>query len=634
MNKIKKLEKLLGIKLQPYEYGEREKNSYKINKQFNKIHELYLNEVHLENFDNIIDISGLTIKDSTVNSLSELLKLKKLYRLTLENVIFEDFGNKTILNETLLNITIKNVNFNAVNLINCIGIKFASFSNCKIDNSYALSKLPNLYQLDFNNCKLEKLESNSKNTSNSRNLQWLDISNMTFENIQSFLCFQKTKSIRLTNCNVKSISDLYLFKELESFHIDSNTNIEYTDKTTYRHSSIYCEILQSEQVINFKNIFPIIHYIDKLHLENLKVDRLELIENFINVKHLSFEKSDVYLDSFLDLSSNIETLRLQDSTLKKTKYLDKFTKLKTIETNSGEGGIDSLKELLPLKNQLKTLISFDDELKDLGIINNFQQLELLQINGAESKALGQILSLEQLKHLYLYVDFDDDEEITINLKNLKSIDRLNFSNYNVTYKGFEHLKELKALRVAYDFQKINPFPKMEKLERLQFKGEGEITISSKEFPNLRELKIEGDAIIALDVPSLEILECPYIKDFSEVTEMPNLKKLCIKETDKLSDVLHKVPNLTHLQIKDFKRTNLDVFTVLRKLEYFDFSNEYLDSNENIIDIKALNSFPNLKEANISGLEKLESQLNNPEIAVYFRMPYIHFHIYKEDDLWI
>ncbi|WP_435263868.1 hypothetical protein [Tenacibaculum sp. nBUS_03] len=636
-NKVKELEDILGVKLEPYEYEKREKNSYQIYKQFNQdkdIHKLYLNNLHIESFNNVNNIFGLTIKDATISSLSELLKIKNLYRLTLENVSFENSDNEIILNETLLNITIRNTTFNAVSLINCIALKFAFFTNCKIDHSYAISELPKIYQLEFNNCSLEKLEHYTKHSNYSKNHQWLRISNMTFENINSFICFQETKNITLINCNIKYISDLYLFEKLDSFHIDSNTNTEYTAKTTHKHQKIYCKILQSEQVINLKNIFPIIHYIDKLHFENLKVDKLDFIENFINVKYLSFDKSDVYLDSFLDISSNIETLNLQDSTFKKTKYLTKFTKLINIETNS-ETGINSLKELLPLKDQLKTFISFDDEFKDIDIINQFQQLDLLKVNGAESSSLNQILSMENLKSLYLYIDFEEKEEITtINLKELKNIERLNLCNHNVNYEGFKHLKELKSLRVKYDFQKISPLPTLEKLERLQIDGEEKITLSSKEFPNLKELSIQGDNIIKIELTNLEILECPYVKHFNSFGKMLNLKKLYIQDTDKLSEILTNTPNLTHLRIDELKQTNFSILKSLQKLEYLDFSNEYLSLNENIIDITALNYLLNLKEVNLFGFKKLENQLNNPEIAVYRGIGQIHFHIYEEDDLWI
>ena len=178
---------------------------------------------------------------------------------------------------------------------------------------------------------------------------------------------------------------------------------------------------------------------------------------------------------------------------------------------------------------------------------------------------------------------------------------------------------------------------MEKLERLNFSGEGEISLSLEEFPNLKELKIEGDIIIKLDLPTLEVLECPYIERISDFGKMPNLKKLHITNTEKLSDILNNTPNLTHLQIENLNQTSFKILKSLKKLEFLNFSNEYLELGyiiSDITDIKVLNCLPYLKEVNLFGFEKLEEQLNNPEVAVYYGMTQIHFHIYDEDDLWI
>ncbi len=624
MKEINRLEEVLGIKLEPYKYGERIENAYSI---FKDRIDLHLNNVSVNNLGGVKNIHNLTIKNSIISDLTELLKTN-IRVLNLENATIK--SDKPYTNNTLTTLYIRNTNFNARGLKKCLELKILFFTDCTIYNSYKIAEIPKLYQVKFDRCKLEQLE---KHTISSSEKHWfLDIANMSFDNINSFLCFKNVIRIGLENCKIKSISDLYLFKNIEEFDIDSNTSIENTEKTIFEHNKIKCNITQKEQEINLKNLFSIAHYIDTLNFINLTRKKLNCIEEFTNVKHLSFEESDVFLDCFLKIASNIETLKLDESTFEKTECIDKFTKLTSIFTNSSEKGIYSLKELLPIKHQLKSFISFDDELKDVEIINEFQKLELLQLCGIKCGGLAQILTLGNLKHLYLDINLEEDDTLTIDLGKLKSIERLNLCN-DTLYIGFEHLTKLKSLRVESNFQKISPLPKMEKLDRLHFEGKGEIKLSSKEFPNLRELKIEGEILITLDLPSLEILEMSGETKIKDLGKLPNLKKMSINQVEDFEKVFKETPNLKYIKFQGMEQEDLQAVQQLKNIEYIDLYDEIYSENK-ITDISVLNKLLNLKEVNLANKEHLSNQLDEKSKAVYHWLNTTHFKVYEEDDLWI
>ena len=649
MSVIKKIEEIVGVKLEKEKYGDlydpNQKNTYSMRKDH--IDSLRLDDVTVNDFSDLLPylekVSHFNIHNSTIQNFSDLLKLN-CYYLYIDNITFKNNICDTI-GKLPGHLTIINTKFDATCLryfkkTNFIGFHQVELKNCHIDNIQELNSLEPISLLI-----LDKITFNyhSKKTI-KKSTKRISLHNMIFEDL-SFLPFKESlENIEFENCQIGSISQFNKFSNLKEVQIDSDTTIE--DKFIHENTSnkkIDFILKQGKQPLNLREIISIKKYVHQLQLNDYKKNTLDYIEEFKQVKRLSFYKSTVYLNAFLPIANQIKSIYFEESKIlnySAFKYFKNLIKLQSKCYEEDNNGIRNFKKLLPLKNQLKVLdICEFQEIKEPHFIEELTTLQSFKIEyEVPVQTAKHILNLNNLTKLSLSVE---DTEHALNLKQLNSIEFLMIKT-KVNCIGFEYLKNLKSLKIGNQIESpaidINTFPKMESLERLNIVSYNREVKGLEQFPNLEALKIKGSPKIRLTtLKKLKILDlenCSF-EDFSKFEELPNLEKLDLSSLCSEINLkgFYKFKNLKYLTFLESKLNDITHLEPLKKLQYLDlFSTE-------ISDIKVLNTLPNLKGVNISTWSHLkyfdlEEQLENKNIIIECALPFRYFNIWEEDEFGI
>jgi len=657
MKAIQKIEEFLGIRLEERQYGKdynpNQKNTYKIRQEY--IESLRLYNVVIDDFSKLLPylkkLRYFEINHSTVRNFSDLLQLQYYHDLRLDNVVFENYRCDTIgilpWHLQFFNMKLDAMGLKCFKKTNIVGFKQVEFKNCHIDNIQALDSLEPVSLLIFDKITFTHKAQKASKKATRR----LSIYNTSFENL-SFLPFQDSlTNIDLENCQIGSMAELNQFPQLKKLAFDSDTTIE--DKSVLENPSdknIFCTITQGKKSLDLRIINPLKNYVDKLQLANYTEKGIDFIEGFKKIKHLSFYESKVYIDAFLPIAKQIESISLTNSTMENTEAFSEFTKLTNFQTKNYEEnceGLQTFKNLYPLKNQLKELDIYESEqtIKDSHLITEFTVLETLKIGYDVSMQTAEyILTLQNLKKLFLRIDTEEEDENkvqTLNLEHLKQLEFLSLDTGIANVVGFEHLQKLKSFKIedttTTETIDINSLPKIESLKRLNIESYDYEIKGLAQFPNLEALRIKGSPKIKLyRLENLKVLDLENsgIQDFAGFEELSKLEKLGLAsfyEKVSLED-LYKFPNVKLLTLLESEVKNNDIshLAPLKKLQYLDLY------DTGVSDVRVLNTLPNLKEVNIATRTdaNLEAQLDKPEIAIYCGLPSICLIIWEEDEFGI
>ncbi|WP_123947356.1 leucine-rich repeat domain-containing protein [Chryseobacterium pennae] len=233
-------------------------------------------------------------------------------------------------------------------------------------------------------------------------------------------------------------------------------------------------------------------------------------------------------------------------------------------------------------------------------MKHFNALEKLWIDVDSIELAQDILSIESLKDLYLNI-FGLKQKIKrpiiLDLQQLKNVEKLHLdSNDDIYFKGISHLKSLKMLELDNDgdLQELTTLPL---LEKLVVKEE----IINK-FPKLEQVKI-------LD------LHVPENYEVSSLEKFPNLEKL---ELNLWSNQKIAINGLEKLKTIVFDYINFDDIVSFENLP----SLEELDLTEcGVSDFSKLKNLTSLKKLNlenngIKSLEGIENLKNLEQLAFY------------------
>ena len=646
MNAIQQIEEILDIKLEKKRYGKsydpNQKNTYSARKEH--IESLRLDNVMIDDFSKLLPhlekLRHLEINHSTIPNFSALLE-RNYADLRLDNVVFKnnDCNTTDKLPRHLIfsNMTLDATCLSCIKKNNVIGFRQVEFKNCHIDNIQEIDNLEQISLLIFDKITYTHIPKKASKKATRR----LMVHNTSFADV-TFLPFSESlENIEFENCQIGSIAGLTQFPKLDEIRIDSNTTIE--DKSTPEtpfHNEIACIITQGKRPLDLRELISMKDSIYTLHLHNYEERSIDFIKEFKNIKHLSFYESKVYIDAFLPIAKQIETISFTQSIIKKYNYFGYFKNLISFEsTNYDEDnrGLRTFKKILPLKRTLKVLEIYDHQkIHASHLIKEFTALESLKIAyEVPVQTAEYILTLQNLKKLSLSIE---EKAYTLSLEKLKKLEFLILETEG-NFVGFEHLKHLKSLKIGESVSEptidVNTLPRMESLKRLNLVSYDYEIKGLEQFPNLEALKLKGSPKVKLGkLEKLKVLslENSSIEGFSTFEELPSLEKLDLSSIySKLNlEGFHKFRSLKYLTFLESEVDDISHLEPLKKLEYLDL---YCTK---ISDVRVLNTLPNLKEVNLAvlGSNNLEEQLDKPEIAIYCGLPAINLWIWDEDEFGV
>ncbi len=643
MTKLKKIEKLLGIKLEVQKYGAsydpNQKNTYAGTEEH--IHRLRLDGIVIENLSTLFDYTGelsaLTILNSTIPNFSDLLAFNAYY-FTLDNVTIKNNDCKTK-GKLPGHMKILNMQLDA-KALNCFekskigGFRQVEFSNCKIDNIQYLGSIPQISYLILDKITFTYEPLKEEIISG---IFRMSVYNSKLDHI-SFLPFKKElSSIEFGSCKIKSLSGLEEFPNIKAISISTDTQVSNKETLKNRHKrNILCNVFHVKKPFDLEQVLPLKKYITNLELSHFRGEKLENLKEFKRIKHLEFNGGNINLETFIPITQQIKSISFYRTTFKNHAYFEHFKNLVSIKlTNFSKGkkSLQSFERILPLKNQLKELTIYDvEKIKDAHLLETFTAFESLDLNKISFKDAEHILQLQNLKKLRLSVLSKKKENL--NLEQLTNLEYLKLDT-DILFKGWEHLHKLKSLQLESDKIDIKYLPKMENLERLNITNYSKKFKLSSQFPNLKYLRIKGCKKLELKtMKKLEVLDLENsgISDLSTIEKQPRLKKLDL--SSQYNDIslkgLYKFPNLRVLSLMESNIKDIVDLEPLKKLEYLDL---YATS---VSDVKVINTLPNIKEVNLAtySKENLENQLDRPEIVVYVGLPTLYLSIWEKDEFGI
>lgn len=665
---LKQLEQTLGIQLEKRRYDRRffQTNTYTGYGGF--VRELKLRDCVLSS-DALLPLSDglleLTLINCSIDSLAGLRRLKKLEKLSLDNVTIQQ--KEENLNPELADTEYRSQHFvlslkdmfieHLADYRYLVGEPrslYLSLFQCTIANFQEINLLQGLTDLKLTAVKIEQSERDSEYPEpHDRSFTRLELSEMELENLEVLVpVSNQVTSLGIDDCTLQSLSQIHRFEKLESLSVNSQTTISDRQMPVDLGLSFRIDLWISndaEEAYDLYQLSGIAPYVKSLGFGGYVRHKPDGLKLFTNLETLEFGSSTVTLRDFLPVAHQIKTLELDTSVLNASKSLTKFTRLeKVIVKNWREKGLRDLKKLLPLKNQLKELEISEDGLKNTEVITEFKALESLDIEVASMKTALGILTLPLLKKLELQVSEKTDKTFTFNLKKLSQLEEMSFISENrITLKGLEYAKELRKLWLGENCKvegihllekleylevtlnrrlDIHRIPEMKSVKRLKINAKFRPIYSLENFPNVEKLEITwGDELAIGKLEKLKVF-LPGVLDLETTTcldQLPNLEQLDLSCSN-YSTIknLDKLPNLKILDLRENEIESLDGLENLKNLEQL---NLY---GNNISDIRVLNQLPRLKEVNIAWNniteEQVALQLEKPEIAIFRYVPHVPF----------
>ncbi|GEM_PF-1091027 len=554
-------------------------------------------------------------------------------------------------------------------------IEYVTFTKCTVSNIHELNLFPRLYSLTINDSDFIASANDIQYQRKSKGkFTHLDFKNMKLKDFDLFIPISDGLTVlRLNNCEVESLKSICQFSDLKRLYLHANLHVN--DRSIPDHtvnSFELAECIIEPKSSNWGKVSPLLDFNTELltsiapYTRSLTIEGHNLInahhlKHFSRLKELYFKKCSIDLDHYTSIAPQIQQIVFKTTTIKNQDTFQYFTNLEDLEfsTKTLDIGPIDFQKLLPLKRHLKRLDISDPDvmelLENVDVLKHFTALEKLEITTNSLELAQDVLSIQSLKALDLYIDEQTPEILEtaiLDVQQLKSIEKLHLRPYDpIPFKGLGHLKYLRTLNIASDadvenlntlplLEKlsieggavINKLPRLEQVKVLDIRMEEGCEVTAlKNFPNLEKLQLSNtEEEQKIDISGLEnlkvlVCECYDVDSIVAFKNLPSLEELdlCCRGIS----ILPKLDKLTHLKILNLSENQIENIEGLENLKNLEHLNLY--DNE-ISDFSILNKLPKLHEVNVCGngikKEVIEKQLDKPEILIWYGLPYTPFSI--------
>ena len=442
--------------------------------------------------------TSLTIADTSVDSLEDLVFFQNLQILSFENLTLDNLDGiefcKDILTLQIQNCNIidcskirylnqitllginnakGNINYNMLidSLKGIETLKILKLNSMNIDSMERIKELNNnIEQLEMGNNKITKIEG----LEDKRKLNILILNNNEISELTGLENQQKLQRLWLTGNKISNITPLYKNEELISLKLTNNPDIkpnreEYTEE------------------------------------EKIKLDKIGKI--------LDKKNGEILLDvDKLMLFTNYKRLVLQGQNLTTLEPLEGLTQLEYLDLNYNSITLEDTKskEILTSMKNLETLCIEGNNIINLTPINELENLKILMMEKANKNGS---CNLEQIENIISNLNSFRADQSTIDTLvncNKEKITRLNFSNLVIQklpdLTQFKYLEDLRILEVGeskLDKSMISEIKSLKSLTLIKMHGR---MIDFSKLINLTNLDLRGNTLWSEDLENLKALK--------------------------------------------------------------------------------------------------------------------------------
>ena len=450
--------------------------------------------------------TSLSISDSEIDSLQDLIFFPNLEKLSLENMTL----------------------YNLEGIENCIKIQKFYTTSTEIKDYRKLSKLPvlNVFSVLY-----------GKNV----NLNNVIDSLKTAKNLEYF-------SINVTPLETKSMKKIgELSNNLKSIYLRRTNNIEKIEGLENKINLIELN-LQGNKISNIEGLEKCTK-LKHLNLEDNKISKIDNIENLENLTELILGRNQ--LVDILNADKNINLIKLD------------LTKNPNIKSNRNEykkeeiERLDKIQEIIIVRNG-KIYIN-------PGQLKLFKGYKYLNLGNSDISTLECLEGQTELESLSLYmcknITLADQKSQEI-LKEMKKLKELELTGSNVeNISAINELRNLTSLQLSY--QKKNDLSKIEDI----ISNLTVLKVSTESLKTITNCNV--NKITKLNLPNSNLSELPDITKFSELIEInlknnpqisnfeilelcSSLKKLGLSYNDLHGKIInfYELTNLTNLDLSN------------------------------------------------------------------------------------
>ncbi|MCF2220862.1 hypothetical protein H9Q08_16385 [Chryseobacterium sp. PS-8] len=470
----------------------------------------------------------------------------------------------------------------------------------------------------------------------------LKLNDIVFDDFSKFLPYlSNVRSVYLTNCTIANFSELLKLKNCDYFYLDNVTfrNSDCTVERGFPYEVRFSNMNFDAACLNGFHLpgFTIGH--KYFEIQNCHIENIQELNNIGSLSQLNLcNITFTYVPNEASASDkSIYRISISDSQFKDISFIPFKKSVKNIDfTNCRIGSFEGISEFKKLEE-----IGFDTntEIEDTEELENpfGKEVTCSFVKGKKPFSLKNVLSIKNYIHQLEFVNFKEkridylrefkkvnsllfdrskfyvDAFLPIS-KQIKTVDlrdseikKHNYFSYYKNLKSFELCCILKEVNAVRNFTKLLPLRKQLQELSLYKSGDRRAGYSIEKFTALESLKISNEISVKtaesiLTLKKLRKLEV-MIEKTKKAIHIGRLKKLEFLNLWSASNIHYKgfehLKKLKSLSICSPKKVDINTFPKIKSLRRLSFS------CDEIVAVKGLNQFPNLKFLQLKGIKKVQ-----------------------------